>query len=162
MKSPSNSAGALPQHTVVPMASGSLLTKIHKGYQELVKLGLVADTRAAHSRRAGDGLFADFRRAKGRTRFLQAGQARHDCEIARHRHAGRRFLRAQGDARHRRRGRGRDRRRNPRRDQAAGRDGRHFCRDRRRRDRGRGEETHCVAAKFRRILPPSSASPATD
>ena len=34
----------LPQHTVVPMASGSLLTKIHKGYQEFVKLGLVANT----------------------------------------------------------------------------------------------------------------------
>jgi len=33
----------LPQHTVVPMASGSLLTKIHKGYQEFVKLGLVAN-----------------------------------------------------------------------------------------------------------------------
>ena len=26
-----------PQHTVIPMASGSLLTKIHKGYQELAK-----------------------------------------------------------------------------------------------------------------------------
>ena len=26
----------LPQHTVAPMASGSLLTKIHKGYQELI------------------------------------------------------------------------------------------------------------------------------
>jgi threonine synthase len=34
-----------PQHTVIPMASGSLLTKIHKGYQELVKVGLVADTQ---------------------------------------------------------------------------------------------------------------------
>jgi len=32
----------LPDHTVVPMASGSLLTKIHKGYQELTKLGLVS------------------------------------------------------------------------------------------------------------------------
>lgn len=31
----------LPQHTIIPMASGSLLTKIHKGYQEFVKLGLV-------------------------------------------------------------------------------------------------------------------------
>jgi threonine synthase len=30
-----------PQHTVVPMASGSLLTKIHKSYQEFAKLGLV-------------------------------------------------------------------------------------------------------------------------
>ena len=35
----------LPQHTVVPMASGSLLTKIHKGYQELIKLGLAKDTK---------------------------------------------------------------------------------------------------------------------
>jgi threonine synthase len=31
----------VPQHTVVPMASGSLLTKIQKGYQEFTKLGLV-------------------------------------------------------------------------------------------------------------------------
>ena len=34
----------LPQHTVVPMASGSLLTKIQKAYQEFAKLGLVAET----------------------------------------------------------------------------------------------------------------------
>ncbi len=31
----------LPQHTVVPMASGSLLTKVHKAYQEFSALGLV-------------------------------------------------------------------------------------------------------------------------
>lgn len=34
-----------PQHTVIPMASGSLLTKIHKGYQELAKAGLINDTQ---------------------------------------------------------------------------------------------------------------------
>lgn len=34
----------IPQHTVVPMASGSLLTKIQKSYQEFIKLGLTADT----------------------------------------------------------------------------------------------------------------------
>src|ERR1041385_4065707 len=34
----------IPQHTVVPMASGSLLTKIQKSYQELTKLGLVKET----------------------------------------------------------------------------------------------------------------------
>jgi len=34
----------IPQHTVVPMASGSLLTKIHKSYQEFTKLGLVKET----------------------------------------------------------------------------------------------------------------------
>jgi threonine synthase len=35
----------LPQHTVIPMASGSLLTKIHKSYQEFTKLGLVAGAK---------------------------------------------------------------------------------------------------------------------
>lgn len=37
----------IPQHTVVPMASGSLLTKIQKGYQELMKLGLAPETKYA-------------------------------------------------------------------------------------------------------------------
>jgi threonine synthase len=31
----------LPEHTVIPMASGSLLTKIHKAYKEFIELGLV-------------------------------------------------------------------------------------------------------------------------
>src|SRR5213594_4183420 len=35
----------IPQHTVVPMASGSLLTKIHKAYQEIAKLGLAAENQ---------------------------------------------------------------------------------------------------------------------
>ena len=33
----------LPGHTVVPMASGSLLTKVYKGYQEFQKLGLAPE-----------------------------------------------------------------------------------------------------------------------
>lgn len=33
-----------PRHTVIPMASGSLLTKIHKSYQEFAKLGLIAES----------------------------------------------------------------------------------------------------------------------
>ena len=37
----------IPRHTVVPVASGSLLTKIQKGYQELIKLGLVSQTEYA-------------------------------------------------------------------------------------------------------------------
>ena len=36
-----------PDHVVVPIASGSLLTKIHKGYQELIKLGLAPETKYA-------------------------------------------------------------------------------------------------------------------
>jgi threonine synthase len=35
---------SIPKHTVVCMASGSLLTKIHKSYQEFTKLGLVSET----------------------------------------------------------------------------------------------------------------------
>ena len=34
-----------PQHTIIPMASGSLLTKIQKGYQELAKIGLISDSK---------------------------------------------------------------------------------------------------------------------
>ena len=34
----------IPKHTVVCMASGSLLTKIHKSYQEFSKLGITKDT----------------------------------------------------------------------------------------------------------------------
>lgn len=34
----------LPQHTVIPMASGSLLTKIQKAYLEAVKIGLVEES----------------------------------------------------------------------------------------------------------------------
>ena len=34
----------IPRHTVVPMASGSLLTKIHKAYNEFIKVGLVEKT----------------------------------------------------------------------------------------------------------------------
>src|SRR5436189_823400 len=33
----------IPRHTVIPMASGSLLTKIHKAYTEFAKLGLVEE-----------------------------------------------------------------------------------------------------------------------
>lgn len=33
----------LPDHVVVPMAGGSLITKIHKAFKEFVKLGLVRD-----------------------------------------------------------------------------------------------------------------------
>jgi threonine synthase len=33
----------LPDHIVAPLASGSLYTKIYKGFQEFVKVGLVAD-----------------------------------------------------------------------------------------------------------------------
>ena len=45
----------LPAHIVVPMAGGSLVTKIGKAFGEFEKLGLVsrAGAQAAHPRRAG-------------------------------------------------------------------------------------------------------------
>ena len=44
----------LPQHTVVPMASGSLLTKVQKAYQELVKLRLAPEMEYhVHGAQAG-------------------------------------------------------------------------------------------------------------
>src|SRR5271170_4882177 len=35
---------ALPQHTVIPTAGGTILPKVHKAYRELIELGLVQDT----------------------------------------------------------------------------------------------------------------------
>jgi threonine synthase len=34
----------IPEQVVIPVASGSQLTKVDKGFQELIRLGLVADT----------------------------------------------------------------------------------------------------------------------
>ncbi|MCS6858998.1 MAG: threonine synthase, partial [Abditibacteriales bacterium] len=44
-----------PDHVVVPIASGSLLTKIYKGLQELVKVGLIAEapTKISGAQAAG-------------------------------------------------------------------------------------------------------------
>jgi threonine synthase len=36
----------LPQHTILPVAGGTILPKVHKAYQELAQLGLVDDTGA--------------------------------------------------------------------------------------------------------------------
>jgi threonine synthase len=36
---------ALPQHTIVPTAGGTILPKIYKAYQEFITLGLVEDTK---------------------------------------------------------------------------------------------------------------------
>ncbi|GAB4167146.1 MAG: threonine synthase [Terrimicrobiaceae bacterium] len=42
-----------PRHTVIPMASGSLLTKIHKAYSEFAKVGLMeASTFSVHGAQA--------------------------------------------------------------------------------------------------------------
>lgn len=45
----------LPDHVVAPLASGSLFTKIHKGFQEFVKVGLVDDKPVRFSGAQAEG-----------------------------------------------------------------------------------------------------------
>lgn len=45
----------LPDHIVAPLASGSLFTKIHKGFQEFIKVGLVEDKKVRFSGAQADG-----------------------------------------------------------------------------------------------------------
>jgi len=45
----------LPDHIVAPLASGSLFTKIYKGFQEFVKVGLVADKAVRFSGAQAEG-----------------------------------------------------------------------------------------------------------
>ncbi len=42
-----------PDHVVVPIASGSQLTKIHKGFKELAQVGLLEGSDGAHTRVSG-------------------------------------------------------------------------------------------------------------
>lgn len=45
----------LPDHIVAPLASGSLFTKIHKGFQEFIKVGLVEDRAVRFSGAQAEG-----------------------------------------------------------------------------------------------------------
>lgn len=45
----------LPDHIVAPLASGSLFTKIHKGFQEFVKVGLVTEKNVRFSGAQAEG-----------------------------------------------------------------------------------------------------------
>jgi len=45
----------LPDHIVAPLASGSLFTKIYKGFQEFVEVGLVDDKKVRFSGAQADG-----------------------------------------------------------------------------------------------------------
>jgi threonine synthase len=44
-----------PDHCVVPIASGSLLTKVHKGLQEFIRLGLIPDHKTRISGAQAEG-----------------------------------------------------------------------------------------------------------
>ena len=61
----------LPDRCVVPIASGSLFTKIHRGFAEWLELGLVERLGAGDERGAGDGLRARRHRVRGGPDFCQ-------------------------------------------------------------------------------------------
>ena len=64
----------LPSAVVAPMAGGSLVTKLGKGFKEFADAGLVSGRDAAHVRHAGVGMRAD--RAAVRARRQHAGARR--------------------------------------------------------------------------------------
>ena len=130
----------LPDRCVVPIASGSLFTKIARGFDEFRELGLVEGELPAFNGAQAQGCspvaqaFAD---GQDVCRPVEAG---HDRQVAGDRQPRRRPLRAGARAAHGRRHRRGHRRRDPRGHPAAGRDHGHLHRDRRRRhDRGAGE-----------------------
>ena len=79
----------LPTAVVAPMAGGSLLTKLDKGFREFVEAGLVAGAAAAAVRRAGLGLRADRAAGRARRRDAGAGRPEHDRALDRDRESRR-------------------------------------------------------------------------
>ena len=97
----------LPDRVVAPIASGSLFTKVARGFQEFIDAGLLAgEVPAMHGAQA-HGLLAGRAGLRGRHRRLPPGEARHDRQVARHRQPGRRPVRDRPRAPHRRLGRAR-------------------------------------------------------
>ena len=131
-----------PDHVVVPIGSGSQLTKVAKGFSELGKVGLLPEEPAVRVSGAqaegcspvADGLPRGHRRHP-------AGQAQDDRQVAGHRQPGRRLVRPGGHAPIGWLVRRRDRRRDRRGHRAAG-----PHRGDLRRDRRRGDHRHAVQA----------------
>ena len=125
----------LPDHVVAPIASGSLLTKIDKGFAELGLVGLVAGDQRVRISGAQAAGCAPVARALVEGKSVPTPvRPEHDREVARHRQSGRRRSCPQVGPRVGGLGRRGDRRRDHRRDPAPRPDRRHLRRDRRRRD----------------------------
>ena len=68
----------LPDQIVIPVASGSQLTKIDKGFSELIELGLVEDEAVHDLRRPGHRLLAGVAQAfRAGHDVVAPGEARH-------------------------------------------------------------------------------------
>ena len=77
-----------------PVASGSLFTKIARGFEEWLELGILGGLAARLPRRAGRGLQPGRPGVRGRARHLPPGAAGHDRQVACDRESGRRRVRA--------------------------------------------------------------------
>ena len=151
----------LPDNIVCPMAGGSLITKIKKAFDELIKLGLVEAKGSEVLRRASDRMLSDFDRGQDWQLRDRAAEAQHDRALARDRQSRRRPLRDQDHQGQRRMERGRQRSGSDRLDPTAGGNRRHLHRDRRRRDRRNAPANSIARTASCPKRRPCSASPAT-
>ena len=127
-----------PDHVVVPIGSGSQLTKVAKGFGELGKVGLLPEEPArAGLGRPGRGVLPGGHRLLAGHRRHPAGQAQDHRQVAGHRQPGRRLVRPRRDAQDRRVLRRGDRRRGDRGHRAVGPHRGHL-----RRDGGRRHHRH--------------------
>ena len=91
----------LPDRVVCPIASGSLFTKLGRGFQEWLDIGLVERRAAGLQRRPGAGLQPGRDRLRRRLGRLQAAEAGDDRQEPGDRRPRRRPLRARARAPHR-------------------------------------------------------------
>ena len=88
----------LPDRVVAPIASGSLFTKIARGFQEWLDVGLLAGELPAFNGAQAEGCSPVAQALRGRSRRLPAGEAGHDRQVARHREPRGRAVRARPGA----------------------------------------------------------------
>ena len=151
-----------PTAVVAPMAGGSLVTKLGKGFAEFAKAGLVAGPAPRLYGAQADGCAPIVRLVESGGEHVEPVMPAHHRALHRDRQPGRRPLRRAGDPRDRRLGRGRERRRHRGRHPAARRDHRHLHRDRGRGDGRRRRSRWRRRAGSAPRTKSSSASPATD
>ena len=130
----------LPDRVVAPIASGSLFTKIARGFEEWREVGLVRGDLPAMNGAQAEGCSPVAHAFESGWDVCKSRQAGHDRQVARHRQPGRRPVRAGAGAAQRRLDRRGDRRRGARRHPAARRDHRHLHRDGRRGHHGHARQ----------------------
>ena len=89
----------LPDRVVAPIASGSLFTKIARGFEEWIELGLLEGELPTFNGAQATGCSPVATAFEAGPRLLPAGQAGHDRQVAGDRQPGRRPLRARSGAR---------------------------------------------------------------